>query len=57
MKRNGMLAAAEDSGARVVAFEEAGWDGFFEETPTAGENWRGALIQFGKTRSWEGSLQ
>ncbi len=44
MKRNGLLAAAEDSGADVVAFEEAGWDGFFEEAPTAGENWRAPLM-------------
>lgn len=31
MTGNGLVKAAEEAGAQVHAFEEAGWDGFFEE--------------------------
>ncbi len=44
MQGNGMLAAAQDAGAEVVCFEESGWDGFYDETPVHGENWRMPLM-------------
>ncbi|MDG2307072.1 MAG: DUF362 domain-containing protein [Candidatus Binatia bacterium] len=44
MTGNGLVGAAQDAGAEVVAFEEAGWDGFFEETPAEGENWARPLM-------------
>lgn len=44
MTGNGIAEAATDAGAEVVAFEEAGWDGFFEETPEDGPSWRGPLM-------------
>jgi uncharacterized protein (DUF362 family) len=43
MTRAGMARAAEDAGAEVHAFEEAGWDGFFAETPEVAESWQGPL--------------
>lgn len=39
MTGNGIAEAAEEAGAEVVAFEEAGWDGFFEDTPVDGQSW------------------
>jgi len=44
MTGNGIAGAAREAGAEVVAFEEAGWDGFYEETPRAGQNWRHPLM-------------
>ncbi len=44
MQNNGILAAAEAAGAEVVCFEELGWDGFYDEVPTRGENWRQPLL-------------
>lgn len=44
MTRNGMAQACEAAGAEVHAFEEAGWDGFYDETPRRGENWRQPLM-------------
>jgi uncharacterized protein (DUF362 family) len=44
MQNNGLLAAAEAAGAEVACFEEYGWDGFYDETPTQGENWRQPLM-------------
>lgn len=44
MTGNGLLAAAEAAGAEVHAFEEAGWDGFFDETPVHGSNWKQPLL-------------
>ena len=44
MRANGLAQASEEGGAEVVAFEEAGWDGFYEETPRAGANWRRPLM-------------
>ncbi len=40
----GLARAALDSGAELQAFEEAGWDGFFEDTPTASGNWKGSIL-------------
>jgi uncharacterized protein (DUF362 family) len=44
MERSGMAAAVRDAGAELVAFEEAGWDGFFDETPRVGDGWSGPLM-------------
>ncbi len=44
MTGNGLARGAAEAGAEVVAFEEAGWDGFFEDTPAEGENWRRPLM-------------
>jgi uncharacterized protein (DUF362 family) len=44
MTNNGMHQAAEAAGAEVVAFEEAGWDGFYDEVPRSGDNWRQPLL-------------
>lgn len=43
MQRAGMARAAEDAGAEVHAFEEAGWDGFFAEQPAAEGSWAGPV--------------
>jgi uncharacterized protein (DUF362 family) len=40
MRRNGMLRSIEAAGAELVAFEEAGWDGFFAERPSASVSWK-----------------
>jgi uncharacterized protein (DUF362 family) len=44
MQRNGMLQAAEAAGAHVHAFEEQGWDAFYEDRPVAGANWSHAVM-------------
>lgn len=44
MAQNGIARAAEEAGAEVVAFEEAGWDGFFEQAPVDGESWQRPLM-------------
>ena len=44
MKSAGLLQAAEEAGAEVVAFEEAGWDGFVPERPRQGPDWRGEIL-------------
>jgi len=43
LERNGLARAARDAGAEVQAFEEAGWDGFFDEAPAARGAWAGPL--------------
>lgn len=43
MQRAGLARAAEDAGAELQAFEEAGWDGFFAEQPAARGSWTGPL--------------
>jgi uncharacterized protein (DUF362 family) len=43
MRQSGMERAGLDAGAEVQAFEEAGWDGFFEAAPTARGSWSGPL--------------
>ena len=43
MRENGLARAAEDAGAEVRAFEEAGWDAFFPEEPTAQGSWSGSI--------------
>lgn len=44
MTNNGLAQAAAEAGAEVHAFEEAGWDGFYDEVPRNGENWRQPLL-------------
>jgi uncharacterized protein (DUF362 family) len=44
MQQNGIARAAEEAGAEVHAFEEAGWDGFYEERPTATGTWAGPVM-------------
>ncbi|MFP6640974.1 MAG: DUF362 domain-containing protein [Myxococcota bacterium] len=39
MNSSGIAQAAESAGAEVQAFEEAGWDGFHEESPAENRNW------------------
>jgi uncharacterized protein (DUF362 family) len=43
MRENGLARAAEDAGAEVQAFEEAGWDAFFPEGPSAPGSWSGPI--------------
>jgi hypothetical protein len=43
MERNGLAAAARETGAEVHVFEEAGWDGFYSETPQERRAWHGAI--------------
>ncbi|MAE97376.1 MAG: hypothetical protein CL910_22225 [Deltaproteobacteria bacterium] len=40
----GLAQVAEDAGAEVQAFEEAGWDGFYEEAPAAKGSWKNSLF-------------
>jgi uncharacterized protein (DUF362 family) len=43
LRRSGLARAAEDAGAEVRAFEEAGWDAFFPEEPAARGSWSGPI--------------
>jgi uncharacterized protein (DUF362 family) len=43
MRQNRMAQSAEAAGAEVHAFEERGWDGFFEELPAASGSWSGPI--------------
>jgi uncharacterized protein (DUF362 family) len=44
MRQNGLAQAAEEAGAEVHAFEEAGWDGFFEATPESVGAWKAPVM-------------
>ncbi len=44
MESAGMARPVIDAGAEIHAFEEAGWDGFFEATPQSGDSWKGPLM-------------
>ena len=44
MQGNGLLRAAEAAGGEVHAFEESGWDAFYDEVPARGSNWRQPLM-------------
>ena len=44
LRENGIAQAAEAAGGEVQAFEEAGWDAFFEERPQASDHWSGPLL-------------
>jgi uncharacterized protein (DUF362 family) len=44
MEQNGIARAAKEAGAELHAFEEAGWDGFYEERPTVTGSWAGPVM-------------
>lgn len=44
MAANGIARAAQESGAEVHAFEEPGWDAFYEERPTVKGTWAGPVM-------------
>jgi uncharacterized protein (DUF362 family) len=44
MRRNGMLTSIEAAGGEMIAFEEAGWDAFFEERPRVSATWRRPIL-------------
>jgi uncharacterized protein (DUF362 family) len=44
MGRSGMARAVEDAGAELHAFEEPGWDAFFEEVPAVKDSWAGPVL-------------
>lgn len=44
MEQSGMAAAIREAGAELQAFEEAGWGGFFAETPRATDHWSEPLM-------------
>src|SRR4029453_9490438 len=44
MKQNGIARAADEAGAELHAFEEARWDGFFDERPTVTGSWTGPIM-------------
>jgi uncharacterized protein (DUF362 family) len=43
MGEAGMARAVEDSGAELHAFEEPGWDAFFEQVPAVADSWAGPV--------------
>lgn len=44
LHQSGLAPVAEALGAEVHAFEEAGWDGFFAERPTAEGSWKREIL-------------
>ncbi len=44
MEASGMTAAVVAAGGELYAFEEAGWDAFYEERPVAGSHWTAGLM-------------
>ncbi|MCP5055329.1 MAG: DUF362 domain-containing protein [bacterium] len=44
MERNGLAKATEEAGGELHAFEEAGWDAFFEDTLVAGGSWKASVM-------------
>jgi uncharacterized protein (DUF362 family) len=44
MHASGMAAAVLAAGGELCAFEESGWDAFYEDWPVAGTHWQGALM-------------
>lgn len=44
MQSSGMLRAVEDAGGEIHAFEEHGWDAFFDDRPAAGSSWSGPIL-------------
>ncbi len=44
MRRNGMLRSIEAAGGEMFAFEEAGWDAFFEERPRVAASWKQPIL-------------
>ena len=44
MHQNGLAQAAEEAGGEIHAFEEAGWDGFFEDSPRPAGAWKAPVM-------------
>lgn len=44
MQQNGLARATEEAGGELHAFEEAGWDGFFEDAPAARGSWKASVM-------------
>jgi len=44
MERTGIAQATLRDGAELYCFEEAGWDGFYPETPLRGKSWKKPLM-------------
>jgi len=44
MKRCGMARAAQEAGAELHFFEQAGWQAFYEDLPVAGSHWKKGLM-------------
>jgi uncharacterized protein (DUF362 family) len=44
MEQTGIAQASQQEGGEVLCFEEAGWDGFFPETPLKGTHWKNPLM-------------
>jgi uncharacterized protein (DUF362 family) len=44
MQSSGIARAVEDAGGEIHAFEEQGWDAFYEETPASGQSWAGPIM-------------
>jgi uncharacterized protein (DUF362 family) len=44
MESSGVAKAVQSSGAEIHCFEEAGWNGFYEDFPAAGSNWKRGLM-------------
>lgn len=44
MAESGIARAAQEAGAKVMAFEEAGWDAFTPETPRDGPSWTAPIL-------------
>jgi uncharacterized protein (DUF362 family) len=44
MESSGVAAAVKAAGAELFAFEEAGWDAFYEDAPAAGSHWKKGIM-------------
>jgi uncharacterized protein (DUF362 family) len=44
MHQNGLAQATEEAGGEIHAFEEAGWDGFFEDSPRPAGAWKAPVM-------------
>jgi uncharacterized protein (DUF362 family) len=44
MESSGIAAAVKAAGAELHCFEEAGWEGFYEDAPAAGSHWKKGIM-------------
>lgn len=44
MEQSGMAQAVREAGADLYCFEEAGWNGFYEDYPAASTHWKSGLM-------------
>ncbi len=44
MEKSGMARATREAGAEMHFFEEAGWEGFYEDLPKSGSHWKRGLM-------------